>query len=77
MAKIALKKKAKKSKALKPAASQRTWAIGFIIAAVVLWTFYTFIMFRLPYSVQTVFQNWLPPTKLNEAMVWVICALGL
>ncbi len=67
----------KVKKPVKPAASQRTWAIGFIIAAVVMWTFYTFIMFRLPYQVQTIFQNWLPPTKLNEAMVWVICALGL
>ena len=34
-------------------------------------------MMRLPDGLQTLFQTWLPPTTVNEAMVWVICAIGL
>jgi branched-chain amino acid transport system permease protein len=68
---------AKKIKKAKKSASHRKWTMGFLIAAVSIWTFYTFIMFRLPDGVQTIFQNWLPPTTVNEAMVWAICALGL
>ena len=69
---------AKKEKlAPKKSASHRKWATGFLIAALAIWTFYTFIMFRLPDGLQTIFQNWLPPTTVNEAMVWAICALGL
>lgn len=69
---------AKKEKlASKQSASHRKWATGFLIAATVIWIFYTFILFRLPDGLQTIFQNWLPPTTVNEAMVWAICALGL
>lgn len=74
------KKSATKSANNKPArqsASQRKWAIGFIVAAVAIWIFYTYIMSHLPDGAQTIVQNWFPPTALNEAMVWVIAALGL
>lgn len=57
--------------------SQRNWAIGFLGTAVAIWVFYTYIMTRLPDGLQTIVQNWFPPTSLNEALVWVICALGL
>lgn len=67
----------KASKSLKQSASHRTWSIRFLIAAVAIWVFYTFIMHRLPEGLYMIFQNWLPPTAVNEAMVWVICALGL
>lgn len=69
--------KTKGSKAAKHSASQRKWAIGFIIAAVAIWVFYTYVMIHLPDGMQTIVQNWFPPTSLNEAMVWVIAALGL
>ena len=69
-----LKRKAKKQK---QSASHKKWTIGFLIAALVIWVFYTYIMYNLPDGPQTIFQNWLPPTTVNEAMVWVICALGL
>ena len=67
----------KNSKLPKQGASHKKWAIGFSIAALVIWFFYAFVMYNLPEGPQTIFQNWLPPTTVNEAMVWVICALGL
>lgn len=65
------------SRPARQSASQRKWAIGFIVAAVMIWVFYTYIMIHLPGGMQTIVQNWFPPTALNEAMVWVIAALGL
>lgn len=65
------------SKGVKQSASQRKWAFGFIAAAILIWIFYTYIMTHLPEGMQTIVQNWFPPTALNEAMVWVIAALGL
>ena len=67
----------KNSQLPKQGASHKKWAIGFSIAALVIWFFYAFVMYNLPEGPQTIFQNWLPPTTVNEAMVWVICALGL
>ena len=70
-------KRVKTNKSIKHSASHRIWTIRFLIAAAVIWIFYTYVMYRLPEGLQTIFQNWLPPTTVNEAMVWVICALGL
>ena len=70
-------KRSKKNKAIKKSKTQKEWAIGFLIAAVIIWSFYTFVMYRLPFDIQQVFQRWLPPTTVNEALVWAICALGL
>lgn len=66
-----------RSKTPKQGASHKKWTIGFSIAAILIWFFYAFVMYNLPEGPQTIFQNWLPPTTVNEAMVWVICALGL
>ncbi len=74
--KISFAKKEKK-KQFQAGASQRTWAFGFLTFAVFIWIFYTYIMVHLPEGLQTIVQNWFPPTALNEALVWVICALGL
>ena len=76
MTKISQKSKSA-SRPARQSASQRRWAIGFICAAVLIWVFYTYIMVHLPGGMQTIVQNWFPPTALNEAMVWVIAALGL
>jgi branched-chain amino acid transport system permease protein len=72
-----LKRDAKSSKATKHLTSQRKWAMGFIMAAVLIWVFYTYIMIHLSDGLQSIVQNWFPPTALNEALVWVIAALGL
>jgi branched-chain amino acid transport system permease protein len=53
------------------------WSLGFIIAAVGLWAFYKFALDNLPTQVQDFFKTWLPLTSVNEALVWMICAIGL
>lgn len=57
--------------------SQKKWAFGFLTVAVLLYAFYAIVLNRLPYALQNFFSTWLPPTSMNEALVWVICALGL
>lgn len=55
----------------------RRWAFGFLTAAVVTWSFYTFL---LPYAgegVQKIVREWIPLGSVNESLVWVICAVGL
>ena len=70
----------RKSKAPKKAVAgfdQAKWIRGFSIAAIAIWIFYSFVVDLLPYEVSSVFQKWMPATTVNEALVWVICALGL
>ena len=55
----------------------RRWAIGFGIAAVVVWLFYTFLLPHLGTQVNVGFREWMPLNSINEALVWVICAVGL
>jgi branched-chain amino acid transport system permease protein len=57
--------------------TNRRWAIGWIIAAIGLWAFYKFALDSLPTQVQDLVKQWLPLTAVNEALVWVICAVGL
>ena len=55
----------------------RRWAFGFLTAAIVTWSFYTFL---LPYAgegVQKIVREWIPLGSVNESLVWVICAVGL
>ena len=56
---------------------QRKWIRGFTISAILVWVFYAFVVDRLPYAASDFFQTWFPATTINEALVWVICALGL
>jgi branched-chain amino acid transport system permease protein len=57
--------------------TNRRWAIGWIIAVISLWAFYKFALDSLPTQVQDLVKQWLPLTAVNEAIVWVICAVGL
>jgi branched-chain amino acid transport system permease protein len=57
--------------------SQKKWAIGFLVVAAAVFVLYAFIADHLPYGVQDFLQIWFPATSVNEALVWVICALGL
>lgn len=74
---MAIKLKSRGKSKVHEATSHRKWTIGFLTAAAFVWCFYTFILARLPEGLQTIVQSWFPPTTLNEALVWVICALGL
>ena len=68
---------AKKKKKQKNPASARQWAISLTIIALAIWAFFTYLFDKTPDSVQSWFQVWLPPSTINESLVWVICALGL
>ena len=56
---------------------QAKWIRGFSLAAILIYIFYSFVVELLPYEVASFFQKWMPATTVNEALVWVICALGL
>jgi branched-chain amino acid transport system permease protein len=55
----------------------RRWAIGFLVVAVLVWVFYTFLAPHLGASAATTLREWLPLNSINEALVWVICSVGL
>jgi branched-chain amino acid transport system permease protein len=55
----------------------RLWPLGFLTLAVVVFVFYKNILPNLDSSIQTGFQHWLPLASVNEALIWVIMALGL
>jgi len=52
------------------------WPVGYAIAALLLFLVYYYRGYMSP-EVSDFLQDWLPPTAINEALVWVICALGL
>jgi branched-chain amino acid transport system permease protein len=60
-----------------PRSTNVKWATGFIVAALALFVFYQYIYSDLDQSAQTFFRDWLPITAVNEALIFVIMALGL
>lgn len=59
------------------ASHTRKWALWFAGIAVFVWAFYTFALPNLGTSGQTLVREWMPLGSVNEALVWVICAVGL
>jgi branched-chain amino acid transport system permease protein len=62
---------------LKPSAS---WPLGLLIAAVFVFVFYyldTYFRSSIPDPIHVFFTTWLPLLSVNEALVYVMCALGL
>ncbi|HKS44874.1 MAG TPA: branched-chain amino acid ABC transporter permease [Amycolatopsis sp.] len=53
------------------------WPLGFAVAALLVFLAYYYLIPSLGAGAQTFFRTWLPLTSINEALVWVICALGL
>jgi branched-chain amino acid transport system permease protein len=53
------------------------WATGFLVVAIAVFIFYQYMYPHLDQSAQTFFRSWLPITAINEALVFVIMALGL
>ncbi|MDQ1042223.1 branched-chain amino acid ABC transporter permease [Streptomyces sp. V4I2] len=53
------------------------WPLGYTAVAVLVFLAYYYVIPNLGPDAQTFFRNWLPLTSVNEALVWVICALGL
>ncbi|MEN3304496.1 MAG: branched-chain amino acid transport system permease protein [Micromonosporaceae bacterium] len=55
-----------------------TWPVGFLLAAILVFVFYYAItMGYMGDSVVSFARSWVPLTSINEALVWVMCALGL
>lgn len=59
------------------ASHTKRWALWFTGVAVVVWLFYTFVLPNLSTGTQTLVREWMPLNSINEALVWVICAVGL
>ena len=57
--------------------SQRTWALSLTAISLATWAFFTYGLDKTPQGVQDWVQTWVPPSTVNESLVWVICALGL
>ncbi len=53
------------------------WALGFLIAAIVVFLVYQYLLPQLNDNINSFFNDWLPMSVVDECMVWVICALGL
>jgi len=60
-----------------PKSPNRRWAMGFLIAAIVTYLFYAFVVPNLGAAGKTFVSTWIPAVATNEALVWVICAVGL
>jgi len=56
---------------------QRRWALGMLALAVLGFVFYQYLVPELDSSARASVNRWLPIISTNEALVWVICALGL
>jgi branched-chain amino acid transport system permease protein len=59
------------------ASHTRRWALWFVAVAVFVWVFYTFALPNLGSGPATFIREWMPLGSINEALVWVICAIGL
>ena len=60
-----------------PRSSNAKWAIGFTVVVIAVFVFYQFIYPVLDPATKTVFRQWLSITAVNEALIFVIMALGL
>ena len=55
----------------------QAWPLGFLVLAVWVWSFYSFILPHVGSGFHSFVSSWFPASALNESLVWVICALGL
>ena len=61
------------------AKSNRKWIIGYSIAGLILFITYQFLLpwSGLPSGIYQAINQWMPPSAVNESLVYVIMALGL
>jgi branched-chain amino acid transport system permease protein len=57
--------------------ASRAWPLGFAAAVAVAFVVYQWLLPEAPSGVQDFFRAWLPLSAVNEAVIWVIFALGL
>jgi branched-chain amino acid transport system permease protein len=60
-----------------PRSTNVKWATGFLVAAIAVFVFYQYIYPDMGSEAKTFFRSWLPITAVNEALIFVIMALGL
>jgi branched-chain amino acid transport system permease protein len=61
-----------------PFLRRNAWPLGYLAAAIVVFVFYyTIVLGYFDSSFVSSVNDWLPLTTINEALVWVMCALGL
>jgi branched-chain amino acid transport system permease protein len=53
------------------------WPLASAVVATLVFLAYYYLIPNLNPGTQTFFRTWFPLTSINEALVWVICALGL
>lgn len=58
-------------------AHSRKWPIGMLIAVIAIFSLYHFVVPNASPQFQTFVTDWLAPDAVNEAVIWVIMALGL
>jgi branched-chain amino acid transport system permease protein len=63
--------------AAKAHSTNRRWAIGLLIAVIVLFLLYSQVLPHAPGDVALFFRRWLSVSAVNEAVLWVVFALGL
>jgi branched-chain amino acid transport system permease protein len=57
--------------------TSKAWPWGFFLAAVGMFALYQWVLPDASESTQAFFQDWLPMSAVNEAVLWVVFALGL
>ncbi|MGB9377514.1 MAG: branched-chain amino acid ABC transporter permease [Mycobacteriales bacterium] len=60
-----------------PRSTNRKWALIFGGVAIAVFVFYKYAYPHLDPNTESVFRSWLPITSVNEALIYVIMALGL
>ena len=57
--------------------TNRRWALSLLLAVAVVFAVYQWVLPDTSVDTQTFFRDWLPLSAVNEAVIWVIFALGL
>jgi branched-chain amino acid transport system permease protein len=56
---------------------QRRWPVGFVVAVLVIFVLYQWILPNAPTPVAGFFRNWLPMDTVNQCVIWAMFAVGL
>ena len=57
--------------------SSRGWPFGFVVAIIVVFVLYQWILPNAGSGMQNFFDDWLPLNALNSSVIWATCAIGL
>jgi branched-chain amino acid transport system permease protein len=66
-----------RSRGRKPLSYNAKWAFAYLLAAIVVFIAYQFVLPKLNSNINDFVTSWIPLSVLCECLVWVICAIGL